>query len=222
MKINVPTKITISRIVVIALMIISFIVLEILGLNGIINSDFTSIVVFDGYKINLIYIILAVVFLLASFTDFLDGYLARKNNQVTTLGKFLDPIADKLLVNSTIIFLCIKHSYVDGSQMVFPFVCAILIIARDTIVDALRFIAASKGAVLAANIFGKAKTVAEMITIPFVLLNDLPFKLMYPNGNIPYINATYFLIYITTFLSLLSGFIYVYQNKGVFSSDEKK
>ena len=194
---------------------------------GIINS-------INGWKtieigntgINLVFLIIFVFFLIASYTDHLDGYLARKNNQVTDLGKFLDPVADKLLINSLVIFLVaptIFAPYIPDSctpVISFNVWCAILLVVRDIVVDALRFIAASKGKVIAANIFGKLKTVLEMVAIGAVLLNGFPFR-YFDKGWLPGLHIADFLIYLATLASLVSGFIYVYQNRHVFKSEDK-
>ena len=163
--------------------------------------------------INWVYFGLFIFFLIASFTDFLDGYLARKNNQVTDLGKFLDPVADKLLINSMIIFLIVPAAYTTNGQMGFSLWCALLLIARDIVVDALRFIAAQKGVVIAANIFGKLKTVLEMVAVSLVLINGWPF--IYFDANWPVRIADIF-VYLCTLASLISGVIYVVQNIHVF------
>ena len=163
-------------------------------------------------------------FVIASYTDHLDGYLARKNNQVTDLGKFLDPVADKLLINSLVIFLTapsVFASYVPNAETVVGFNvwCAIILVARDIVVDALRFIGASKGKVIAANIFGKLKTVLEMIAIGAVLLNGFPFRyfdISWPKG----LHVADILVYLATLASIISGFIYVYKNRHVFKSEE--
>ena len=168
---NTPTKITFSRIIAIVAMIITLVVFYFIGLA---NPEFV-IPNIGNSGINWLYFGLFVFFVLASFTDFLDGYLARRNNQVTDLGKFLDPVADKLLVNSMVIFLIVPASYAPG-QMKFSLWCALLLVARDIVVDALRFIAAQKNVVIAANIFGKAKTVLEMIAVSLALLNGWPFE----------------------------------------------
>lgn len=202
---NTPTKITFSRIVAIALMIISLFVLYVIG-----QVDKTFLVPNIGdTSINWVYFILFIFFVLASFTDYLDGHLARKNNQVTNLGKFLDPVADKLLINSMIIFLIVPASYAPG-QMSFSLWCAILLIARDIVVDALRFIAAQKGVVIAANIFGKMKTVLQMIAVSLVLLNGWPF--IYFDRDWTVRIADIF-IYLATFTSVMSGIIYVIKNR---------
>ena len=177
--------------------------------------------------INLVYLIVFVIFVIACYTDHLDGYLARKNNQVTDLGKFLDPVADKLLINSLVIFLIapsIFSPYIPescGPVVGFNMWCAIILVARDIVVDALRFIGAAKGKVIAANIFGKLKTVLEMVAIGAVLLNDFPFRYFdkgWPTG----LHISDILVYLATLASLISGIIYVIQNKHVFLEKSDK
>ena len=180
--------------------------------------------------INLVFVFIFVIFLFASLTDYLDGHLARKNNQVTDLGKFLDPVADKLLINSLVIFLIAPSIFApytnigfirnDVSQVSFNMWCAILLVARDIVVDALRFIGASKGKVISANIFGKLKTVLEMIAVGAILLNGFPFNYFdasWPNG----LHITDFLVYLCTLASLISGVIYVYRNREVFKEGKE-
>ena len=199
---NLPTKITFSRIIAIVVMIIALLVLYFVGLA---NPEFV-IPDIPHTGINWLYFGLFIFFVLASFTDFLDGHLARKNNQVTNLGKFLDPVADKLLVNSMVIFLIVPASYAHNGQINFSIWCAILLVARDIVVDALRFIAAQKGVVIAANIFGKMKTVLEMIAVSLVLLNGWPF--IYFDAEWPVRIADIF-VYLCTAASLMSGIIYM-------------
>ena len=210
---NLPTKITVSRIGAIVLMIITLFVLSVIKS---VNNDF-NVIILGKSGINLVFLIIFIFFLLASFTDFLDGYLARKNNQVTSLGKFLDPVADKLLINSMVIFLTAPSmfaSYIPDATNVASFSvwCAIILVARDIIVDALRFIAAEKGIVIAANIFGKAKTVLEMIAISLVLLNGWPFIYFDAGWAIRIVDIV---VYLATFVSLLSGIIYIIDNRKV-------
>ena len=212
---NLPTKITFTRIIMIVVMILSLFVLNIINaINGWQTFEL------GNTGINLVFLILFVFFVIASYTDHLDGYLARKNNQVTDLGKFLDPVADKLLVNSLVIFLAapaVFAKYVPNGESVISFNvwCVIILVARDIVVDALRFIAASKGTVIAANIFGKLKTVLEMVAIGAVLLNGFPFRYFdasWPAG----LHIADFLVYLATAASFISGVIYVVQNKHVF------
>ena len=210
---NLPTKITFARIIAIVIMIVTLFILSVIpGWHTI---------ALGNTGINLVFLIIFVFFVLASYTDYLDGHLARKNNQVTDLGKFLDPVADKLLINSLVIFLVAPTvfapyiPYETYPVMGFNVWCAIILIARDIVVDALRFIGAAKGKVIAADIFGKLKTVLEMVAIGVVLLNGFPFRYFdasWPTG----LHIADFLVYLCTAASLLSGIIYVIQNKHVF------
>ena len=208
---NLPNKITISRIILIFGMIIAMFVLALipdLKVMDIGNS-----------KINLVYLIFTCVFIVAAFTDMLDGKIARKYNLVTDFGKFLDPIADKLLNDATMIFLLVPQAYAanqrsDATMLTILAVCVILMIGRDLVVDALRLIAVKKNIVIAANIFGKAKTVLQMIAIPMLLLNDWPFNLFdnsWPNS----LQISNIFFYLATIMSLVSGVIYVWQNRAV-------
>lgn len=208
---NLPTKITFSRIIATVILIITLFVLSLI-------PDIQTPLL-GNTRINLIMLVVFVFFVIASYTDHLDGKLARKNNQVTALGKFLDPVADKLLVSSMLIFLCAPSlfaPYAHEQTAFIPVWCVIIMVARDTVVDALRFIAAQKGTVIAANIFGKLKTVLQMVAISCVLLNDFPFHYMYSNYVNPYLSVTAFIVYAATLTSLLSGIIYVIQNRHAF------
>ncbi len=212
MKITTPTKITIARIICVVLLIVVLAVLEILGAQGLVSD-----IAIGNSGVTAIRLAVAVFFIIASFTDFLDGYLARKNNEVSTMGKFLDPIADKLLVDSLLIFLCFEWSYSEGSLSI-PAFCVVIMIARDLVVDGLRQLAASKGKILAANMFGKVKTVAQMVAIPLVLLNGWPFT--YFDAGWGYGRIALVFVYLATLASLLSGIIYVYQNRFVFKEED--
>lgn len=211
---NTPTKITLSRIVMIFVMLITLFVFGLFGTHfPVCEIDL------GGPKVSIVHIVCTVVFLVASFTDWLDGYLARKNNQVTDLGKFLDPIADKLLIDGMMIFLLVPQAYapshnrgvVTTSLLAF---CVIAMIGRDLIVDALRLIAVTKNQVIAANIFGKMKTVFQMTAIPFLLLNGYPFSYFDRNWPGPFHIAN-ILFYIATLMSIISGIIYIVQNHKV-------
>lgn len=149
---NLPNKITLARICLIPLMII----IPFLGIEGTI-----------WYGLSYSNLIILAIFLIASFTDFLDGYLARKNNLVTTFGKFLDPIADKLLVLAALIML------VEAGSI--PAWIPIIIAAREFIVSGIRMLAAGEGNVIAASWLGKIKTVSQMIAISLAFLDTSPF-----------------------------------------------
>lgn len=201
---NLPTKITFSRIVATVLMLVTLFVLSIVKpeINPIGNTPLTWV-----------YLGLFVFFVLASYTDHLDGSIARKRNMVTDLGKFLDPIADKLLINSLIIFLSIPGRIYDG-QMAFPYWCAIILIVRDLIIDALRQMAAIKGTVIPANIWGKLKTVLEMVCIGAIMLNGFPFS--YFDASWGPFRIAYIFVYLATIASVVSGAIYLYQGREAF------
>ncbi len=207
---NIPTKITTARIVLVVCLLSFLLVFDFLP-----ESVYQPIYFGPNGSINLVYFIAMIVFVIASCTDFVDGYLARKWHQVTDLGKFLDPVADKLLVNSILIYLAISHY----GNISIPTFAIIIMIARDLVVDALRFVAASKGIVLAANIFGKLKTVFQMVSIPVVLLNGWPFS-YFDYGWNPYLRIANILVYLATLMSFLSGVIYLCQNLSVFKEEK--
>ena len=118
-----------------------------------------------------------------------------------------------MLVNSFVIFLSIPGVLYEG-QMAFPYWCAIILIIRDLIIDALRQIAAAKGTVIPANIWGKLKTVLEMVAIGAILLNDFPFS--YFDSNWGAFKISNIFVYLATITSVVSGVIYLYQGRAAF------
>lgn len=201
---NLPTKLTLSRIVIVVVMLIGLFTCDILYMAGILNMPTLG-------PVNVAYLICFVLFIIASITDALDGKIARKYNLVTDMGKFLDPVADKLLVNLTLIYLAIPHFGLDDVQARIPLFCVIIMIGRDLIIDAFRLAAASKGSILAANIFGKLKTVFQMVAIPMVFLNSWPFSYFDAGWN-NYLRICNIAVYLATAMSLLSLIIYLKQN----------
>ncbi len=145
----------------------------------------------------------AIVFLVASFTDFLDGYLARKRNEVTNFGKFADPIADKVLVISA--YLCLVEAQIIPSWAV------IIVLAREFIVSALRMSAASQNCVIAADKFGKLKTVVQMISTTMLILGAHTFML--ETGALAVLSLVLF--YISVALAAFSGISYVVKYKNL-------
>jgi CDP-diacylglycerol--glycerol-3-phosphate 3-phosphatidyltransferase len=139
-----------------------------------------------------------IIFVVASLTDMLDGKIARKYNLVTNFGKFMDPLADKLLVCSGLICL------LDLNQL--PAVVVIIIIAREFIISGFRLVAANNNIVIAANMWGKSKTVSQMALIIFSILN---LKFMYSDI------ITWILIVVATALTIISLVTYIAQNKQV-------
>ena len=189
---NLPNRLTVMRIVLIPVII----------LIGIFPYAQVGIEVpalqFGFVSLSAVNVVMLVLFCVASFTDFLDGYLARKNNLVTTFGKFADPIADKLLVTTMFILF--------AAQGVIPVVPVLIMVARDTIVDGIRMIASSNGVVMAAGYLGKVKTVVQMLAVIFILLNNLPFEMV----RLP---VSDFLLWFAAFTSLASGISYFNQMK---------
>jgi CDP-diacylglycerol--glycerol-3-phosphate 3-phosphatidyltransferase len=193
---NLPNKITISRLII-AVIMIFFTVFPWA------NVDASSILTTLGNTgFTILDLILAILFVVGSATDAIDGKIARKYNLITDFGKFFDPLADKFLVNSALIFLACYGRI--------PALIIILMIGRDLAVDGIRFMAASKGEVIAANIFGKLKTVFQMVTIPFVMLNGFPFNYLFKEHTYIFLDV---LLSITCAMSLISGFIYLYRGR---------
>lgn len=183
---NLPNKLTVFRIILVPIIILLFI------------FPFKSAINIQGVNLPVYQLVAVVLFAIASFTDFLDGKIARDKHLVTTFGKFMDPIADKLLVNSLIIIL--------ASTNRIHMVIAIIMICRDIVVDAIRLLAAQNNVVLAASQLGKAKTFTQMFAIIFLLLNNIPFCFI----NIP---VDMILIWLATIISFVSGVDYFMKNK---------
>ncbi len=137
------------------------------------------------------------VFIVAALTDFVDGYVARRFNQITNLGKLLDPVADKILVVSALI------AFVDLAEI--PGWVVIVIISRDFFIDVLRMNAAAQGIVLAAGKWGKIKTVVQMVAITLILANNFPAAAF----NFPLDRV---MLYLAVFLTVLSGAEYTVAN----------
>ncbi|MTI48057.1 CDP-diacylglycerol--glycerol-3-phosphate 3-phosphatidyltransferase [Sporosalibacterium faouarense] len=140
-------------------------------------------------------------FIIAAITDQLDGHIARSRNMVTKFGKFMDPLADKLLVSAALISL-------TGMGVISAWI-TVIIISRELAVTGLRVLAASEGIVLAASWWGKIKTITQMIGIILVLLNNFPFSF----ANIP---MDMILIWLSAAFTIISGVDYFYKNKNVF------
>lgn len=174
---NLPNKLTILRV-----LIIPFFVYALLISNGNIK----------------IQIIACTLFIIASLTDLLDGYIARKYHLVTNFGKFMDPLADKLLVCSALI------CYVELTKI--PAYIVIIIISREFIISGFRLIAAEQGTVIAAGYLGKFKTTFQMLMI-IVLMIDLPYRPWNLLGQI--------LMWIAVILTIVSLIDYIIKNKNV-------
>ena len=190
---NLPNKLTITRVIlsvfIIVLLLFPF---QTAGIN------LPQLFINEKIVVNIKYIIAGVLFVIASLTDFLDGYIARKYNMVTDFGKLMDAIADKMLVNSVLIIL-------SSSGFISPII-PIIVILRDTIVNSIKMIAASKGKVVAAIKSGKLKTVCLMVGVSLTLFYNLPFELIN-------LRISDFFLFIATVLSIISCIQYYTQNK---------
>ena len=191
---NLPNRLTIARLVLSAIIIIILCVpFYNFGIDFL--RDGIDIA---GNTIRWDYIIAGILFLIASLTDFFDGYIARKRGLVTNTGKMLDAIADKVLVNSVLIILASKGEI----NAIIP----VVIVVRDIIVNAIKMEAASKGKVVAAIGSGKIKTASLMIGVLLVFFGNMPFEL------IP-LNVDKFFLYFATVMSIVSMIQYYNINK---------
>lgn len=189
----VPNKITICRIILSILLI----VLMIFPMNRI-GLDFPEFQINGKIIMDSKYVICGIIFVVASLTDFLDGHLARKYNLVTDIGKVMDAIADKILVNAVLIVLAV-NGYIS---VVVP----VVIVSRDIIVDSIKMVAGQKSGAVGASKTGKIKTACMMSGITLLFFYNLPFSLIN-------INPARALIMIATVLSVISGVEYYVKNK---------
>ena len=168
---NTPNKLTVLRILIVPFMVAAF----------YIPWEYA-------------YILSAVLFIIAAITDHLDGRIARKKNLITVFGKFMDPIADKMLVVSAMVML-------NATGQLSPIV-TIITVSREFIVSGVRLVMADKGTVVAAGFWGKAKTMTQSIAIPLIMLKNPIFNLI----GVP---MDQILIWISTVLAVVSGYGYV-------------
>ncbi len=202
MKITLATKFTIARIFLIVPTMIMFIVAELCA---------TSMA---GYVAMLV--VSAIMFAVCCATDFVDGYIARKTNTVSNLGKFLDPLADKVVIVIMLFLIVLFRDglTMDGVYLSNPLVIALLsgiILSRELMIGVFRSIAASKGSVLAADIFGKIKTVSLDIGVTMLMLAGLHEVVGWIGTIIFYVGAV---------MTIYSGFNYIYRNRHVLRDDE--
>ncbi len=196
---NLANKITVSRI------ILSILILILLMVPWEAMNIYFPIYVFKSIIIDLKFVIAGILFLIASLSDTLDGYIARKNNMVTDFGKVVDAIADKLLVNGLLIVLAYNR--------IIPLVIPVVIVLRDIVVDTCKMISGNKGKVVAASMLGKIKTVCMMSGLTLILFYNLPFELIH-------LDVAMILLIAATILSIISGCQYFYQTKDLFMNDK--
>ena len=200
---NLPNKITIFR-MILAIIIIAILLFPFAS----IGIELPKLYVNETIVMEVKYLIAGVLFIIASISDYFDGKIARKYNLVTDFGKMMDAIADKVLVNSTLIIL-------SATGFVHPII-PVIVIMRDTVVNSIKMIAGSKGKVVAAIKSGKIKTALLMVGIVLTLFYNMPFELF----NLKIADL---LLIIAAIMSLVSGFQYYYMNKNlIFDKPEMK
>lgn len=190
---NLPNKLTLTRLCLVPVMIVFYVV----GMHlGLLWALWVS----------------TAIYIIAAATDFLDGKIARKTGTVTTLGKFLDPIADKVLTISALVMV-LPYSTMPEPYYV---IGVIIIILREFIVSGLRQSAASTGKIIAADMFGKIKAFVQDIAVPFIM--------MLPVITTWWIGLKYFIwaiFAVAVILTILSGINYLIKNRSVFSQEDK-
>jgi CDP-diacylglycerol---glycerol-3-phosphate 3-phosphatidyltransferase len=191
---NLPNKITVSRILMIPLFLIVVLVDFSWGDMSLLGADM-PVSHFIG----------ALIFIIASSTDWIDGHYARKYNLVTNLGKFLDPLADKLLVSAALIVL-VELGFA-------PSWIVIVIISREFAVTGLRLILAGTGEVVAANMLGKIKTWTQIVAISALLLHNIIFEMF----NIPFDMIA---LWVALIFTIWSGWDYFAKNKDALLSSK--
>lgn len=181
---NIPNKLTVLRVILIPVFMLLYM------------TPSETVFSLFGAAVSWTTLWALIIFALASATDWLDGYLARKNGIVTNFGKFMDPLADKLLVTGAL--CCMVARGVCGAWV------AMIILAREFIVTGLRLVAVSEGIVIAAGKLGKLKTVIQLITILVAIIL----------GKTLLVDI---LFYISAFITAWSGIVYIVSNKSVFA-----
>jgi CDP-diacylglycerol--glycerol-3-phosphate 3-phosphatidyltransferase len=193
-KMNLPNKITVSRILLIPLFLIIMLV----------PFKWGS-VHFLGTFLPVNHLVGGLLFILASATDWIDGHIARKYNLVTNMGKFLDPLADKLLVSAALIVL-VELGFA-------PSWIVIIIISREFAVTGLRLLLAGEGEVVAANMLGKVKTWAQIVAISALLLHNIIFEAI----PVPF---DQFALWVAMIFTIWSGWDYFAKNTHVFKNSK--
>ncbi len=193
MKMNLPNKLTIFRILMIPVFIVLF------------------FVEFEGHTLAA-----ALVYVVACFTDFFDGYIARKQNLVTNFGKFVDPIADKMIIACSLIAICVTEPIVAPAHVykILVAVFTMLILSRELMISVFRTVAADKGVVLAADMIGKFKTLVQMMAL-FALLPVADFVVWNELAGIVFYYGGFILLSVATLLTVISGVHYIVKNRSV-------
>ena len=205
-KMNLPNRITLIRVLILPLIIVIPLLAKINPENNFLSQNIIINGVIESSRFNITWcnIIVLIIFVLASITDAIDGHIARSRNLVTDFGKFLDQLADKLLVTCAMLMLM-------EEGRLWGWVVAI-ILAREFAVTGLRSVAAANGTVIAASIYGKVKTISQMVMIVVLLLNNFPFSILYIHTGI-YIPFDIIIVCFATLMTIISGVDYFIKNK---------
>lgn len=191
-----PNKLTMIRIFIIPIMIVLCFI-----------NKLREIVFFNNF--NLLYLLLFILFLLASFTDFLDGYIARKRNLITTFGKFADPLADKMLTFTAMTIFLVEGylgflTYNTPEFKALSITLYLIVLIREFMVSGVRMVLSGTGVVIAASKMGKLKTVFTMIALLVLFFGGINNYVLL-TGQILY--------YIAVLLTIISGIEYLYKNR---------
>jgi CDP-diacylglycerol--glycerol-3-phosphate 3-phosphatidyltransferase len=193
---NLPNKITLSRVLAVPLFMLFIVPFP----DGFLYEPIQKFLELYGKYIA------TAIFIISSSTDGVDGYIARKKKMVTNFGKFLDPIADKMLVTAALVALVQRN---ELSAWV-----AVIIIGRDLIVTGLRLVAAAEGVVLAASIWGKIKTLSQMVAIVAIMLDNFPLS------YISDIDFGQYAMIIAVAATIYSGIDYIRKNINILNYNE--
>lgn len=193
MKKNIPNILTVIRMLMIPILIALF------------------FIEFEGHRLAA-----ALVYFFACLTDFFDGYLARKNNLVSNFGKFIDPIADKMIIACSLVAICVTDPIVEpaGVYKIIIAICTMLILSRELMISVFRTIAADKRVVLAADMMGKLKTLVQMMAL-FALLPIADFVVWNELAGIVFFYGGFGLLVLATVLTVVSGIHYIVKHKVV-------
>ncbi len=193
-KINLPTKLTLLRMILVPVLLVFMVPTELFGSEAVPR------------------IVAAALFGICALTDFLDGWIARKKDMVTDLGKFLDPIADKLLILCTMMAFCASPAY--EHLHLWAFIAGVLVLMRELIVTSLRLLMAGKNTVIAASWHGKCKTVSQTV---FVLV-----AILEPVIHGPEYVLTYVVLAVMAVMTVFSGILYLEQYLPAIMEDQRQ
>ncbi|NSW91059.1 MAG: CDP-diacylglycerol--glycerol-3-phosphate 3-phosphatidyltransferase [Firmicutes bacterium] len=204
---NLPNKITLSRILIVPIFMIFVVPFPDWVINNsVLRAIAPQLMALNNFIMKFGHYIAAIIFIVASSTDGIDGYIARKNKQITKFGIFLDPVADKLLVTAALVALVQRGSISSWT--------AIIIIGRELLVMGLRLVAAGEGTVISASKLGKAKTLVQIIAISATLLQNFPISYF------TQFRLDRYTMFLAVIITIYSGYDYLVKNIKFIQNDE--